>query len=209
MKRFLPSLVLGLTLATGASAVTLNFDDQGLTGPSLFASATPQDVNATLGGVDVTLTGGTVLSNTSFLPANSTSVYGTADFFDGGLNPLLLTFSLPIENFFLDVFNGNTVPVNYTVADNNGNARTFSLLSNQNGGFETIGLAATGTEITITAEPPTDPSCCQFDFFVDNLTFNEALPDELDTPVIPLPASLPLVIAGLAGLGFVGRRRRS
>lgn len=203
--RRLGAAALVTLLASSASAAVLNFDDQGLTGPSLFASASPQDVNENVGGVDVTLTGGTILTNTTNLPGNATSVYGTADFFSGGLNPLTLTFSSAISNFFLDVFNGNTVEQSFEVADNAGNSAIFTLDDNLSGGFQTIGFAATGTEVTITALDTTSPGCCAFDFFVDNITFNEDLPPNLNP--VPIPATLPLLFGGLALFGFVSRRK--
>jgi hypothetical protein len=145
------------------------------------------------------------LTNATNLPADETSLYGTADTADPSLaNPLTVTFSSPISNFFLDVINGNTVSVDYTVADNLGNTATFLIAPNTSSGVRTIGFAATGTLITITAGPAIG-GCCGFDFFIDNVHFNEALPPGLTTP---LPATLPLVASGLSALGFIGWRRR-
>lgn len=200
MKKILLAAVVLSCLSTGSMAAVLNFDDQGLTGPSFFASASPLDVNQTIGGVDVNITGGTILNNTSFLPGNTTAVYGTASFFDGGLNPIVVTFSQSITNFFLDLFNGNVQPVTYVIEDNAGNSTTVTLPSNSDGGTTTIGFAATGNKVTITGLVP-ETGNLPFDFFIDNIGFNEPLPQ------VPLPAGLPLLAGGLIALGFLRRRQ--
>jgi hypothetical protein len=196
------SLAFLLSLAAGsASASLLNFDDQGLTGPSTF-SGSPVTVSETVDGVGVTVEGGTILTGTTNLPANPTSLYGTASFFTGGQNPITITFGAPITNFFLDVLNGNDATTTYTVADDLGASRTFDLPPNLDSGAATIGIPTVGSIITITAD--TDASGF-FDFFVDNIRFNEDLPPELAP--IPVPPALPMLAAGIIGL--VALRRRS
>ena len=190
-----------------ANAVLLNFDDQGYSGPGLFSQASPLTVTEVLDGVTVEVTGGTILTNTSFLPGNATSVYGTADFFSGGVNPITVTFSENITNFFLDVFNGNTAPVEYLVSDNNGNSTQFLLPDNLSGGFETVGFAATGTVVTILALAPPPEACCDWDFFIDNINFNAPLPPDLNP--IPVPAAFWLFGTFLVGLVGFNRRRKA
>jgi hypothetical protein len=182
---------------TQASAVTINFDDQGLTGPSLFSSAnpSPQTIPITVGGVTATFSGGVILTNTANLPANQTSIYGTASFGQGLTNPLVINFSQPITNFFLDVLNGNTQTLDYTVADNNGNSSTFSLATNLNGGQTQIGFAATGTQVTITSAIG---SSIPYDFFIDNIRFNEALPPNIGTSVPEPFTVIGTIIGGTA-----------
>ncbi|MEZ5893956.1 MAG: VPLPA-CTERM sorting domain-containing protein [Parvularculaceae bacterium] len=195
--------------AFAAHASVINFDDQGLTGPSLFASTSQMDLNLNIDGVNVTFEGGTILDNTAFLPGNSTAVYGTADFAGVGYtNPLTITFDSPISNFFMDIFNGNTAPVSYLVQDNMGNSTSFSLDANNTGAFQTVGFAATGSVITVLAMLPDVQACCDWDFFVDNIHFNEDLPPDLGGKEVPLPAALPLFFAGITGLGMASRRRR-
>ena len=191
---------LSIGVCQSAHATTIDFEDQA--GPSLFASAGP--AQSIVEGT-ATFTGGVILTNATNLPADETSVYGTADTADPSLtNPLTVTFSSPITNFFLDVINGNTVAVDYTVADNLGNTATFLIAPNTSSGVQTIGFAATGTIVTIAAGPAVG-GCCGFDFFIDNVHFNEALPPGLTTP---LPAALPLFASGLSALGLFGWRKK-
>ena len=199
VRRMTLCALLAASLGHPANATTINFDDQGITGPSTFGG--PEDTR-TISTVDgnVTFSGGTFLTNTANLPADQTTVYGTVSDPQYS-NPLTVTFQNPVTNFFLDVLNGNTHTVSYTVADNAGNSSTFSLPPNLSSGQTTIGFAATGTVITILAQ-----TNGFFDFFIDNVNFNAPLPPSLSE--VPLPASLPLFVSGLAGLGLLGRRRK-
>jgi hypothetical protein len=47
-------------------------------------------------------------------PADETSVYGTESCCNS--NPLTISFSAPVTNFFLDILNGNTIDETYTIA---------------------------------------------------------------------------------------------
>ena len=171
MKKYLTALLLVcafLFTVQPVSATVINFDDQGLTGPSIFAAAGPEQVLSitTTDGL-VTFEEGVILENTANLPANQTALYGTAYFGDPTLdNPLEITFSNPIANFFLDVYNGLTSPIDYRVYDNLGNTATFTLAPNLTGGTTQIGFAATGTTVWIESiTPPTTT----WDFFIDNI----------------------------------------
>lgn len=185
-------------------AAVINFDDQGFSGPSQFdlaGDAQTLSINTDVGSV--TFTGGVILTNATNLPANRSATYGTANNIRGirdnftRQNPLVIEFENPVENFFLDVFNGVPIPsLNYTVADDIGNSSTFSLESNARGGFQKIGFQATGQRITIT--PDTSAAALEprfskgaYDFLIDNVTFNTSLPDDLldpiDEVVVPMP----------------------
>jgi hypothetical protein len=209
--RVLLFTALGLSqMPVLAHATVIDFED--LTGPPLFAGVSPfvpQQLsypNAGGSGVDVFVDGGVILDETFNLPANQTSVYGTACF--GGCsspelsNPLSLSFSEPISNFFLDVYNGWTAPVTYRVADNAGHFADFTLPASLDGGHQLIGFAATGSLVTIQAL--TLGSAGEFDFFVDNIHFDEPLPPEL----VPEPGSMLLLGTGLAAAVAARRRRR-
>jgi hypothetical protein len=132
-----------------------------------------------------------ILTDATNLPADETSIYGTAgnaanigvSVGTGFTNPLTVTFPVPINNFFLDVLNGNVEGVTYKVADNNGNSNTTTLAPNLSGGNEVVGFAATGTVVTIAATTgQSTPGGMTWDFFVDNITFDEPLPTTTPEP---------------------------
>lgn len=198
--------------ASQASAAIINFDDQGLRGRSLFRDAGPSqviDVSTAFG--NVRFEGGVILTNATNLPANRTSIYGTASSSGGVIadpsltNPIKVSFTQPINNFFLDVFNGNTENIDYTVADNNGNSATFNLPPNLNGGRKLVGFAATGSEVTITSSKG---SSIPFDFFIDNIRFNEPLPSSLKSIPEPTSAFSILTFGVLSGSLLLKRKLR-
>ena len=195
---FLKSIAGGLgvvsTLAAHATIVDFSSAPLNVTGPSTYVAAgARRDLTAT--DNSVMISGGTVLSQETFLPANSTTLYGTA-FFGPTIpsgNPYLptvtLDFAAPITNFFLDVYNGQVFNVTYTVADNAGHAASFLLAPNLSSGTTQIGFAAAGNQITITSDAGP-----VWDFSIDNIHFNETLPTTITNytvpPVIP-PVSSP------------------
>ncbi|WP_341527961.1 hypothetical protein WKK05_00975 [Nostoc sp. UHCC 0302] len=200
-KFYIPGITFGVLfvgIAGQASAVTINFDDQGFTGPSIFADAgVAQTLNIPTTAGNVKFEGGVILKNTTTLPANQTSLYGTASFGEPSLtNLLMITFDNPINNFSLNVFNGSSEDTSYTVADNAGNSSTFTLPPNVDSGRQQFGFATTGTEVTI--KSVTD-SLDRFDFFIDDISFNKPLPPGKPVPEPIFSPVVPLVLA--AGLG--------
>jgi hypothetical protein len=189
--------VIGIT--HNAKAEVINFDAQGLSGPDIFAAASPSpqhlDILTSIGNVQ--FDGGVILTNTTFLPANQTSLYGTASFGTDLSNPLTITFASNITNFFLDVYNGLTTNIDYKVYDNLGNSAIFTLAPNLNGGTTQIGFAAAGNLVFV--ESITVPTN-SWDFFIDNIHFNEPLPQ------VPVPGTMLLLGSGLAAL--VAARRK-
>ena len=176
------------------------------------------------GGYDVVFSGGTPLGpNICLLPATASIAYGTADFANTGTqsgytNPLTIQFyasgtSTPsnVNNFFLDLYNGNTVAVDYTVQDNLGHGATWNVANNSSSGQQTFGFASAGNFFTITGGPA-NGGCCGWDFFINNIGFNAAIPPGSDngTPVgnIPEPETYAMMLAGLGLLGFTARRRK-
>ena len=201
-----PALVVATTGVGHADLI----DFESFHGPSLFAlagNATTLAIPTAIG--DVTVSGGVILTDATNLPADETSIYGTAGnasnigvtVGSGFTNPLTITFPVPIHNFFLDVLNGNTQPVTYEVADNAGNSNTMTLAPNLTGGNELVGFAATGTIVTVGAiTGQMTPTGMTWDFIIDNIHFNQPL------PTVPEPASAVLLATSLLGLGAVRRR---
>src|SRR4051794_40340665 len=101
--------------AVGATAATTTIDFDSLTGPSRFcppAASPPLTIGA------ATFTGGAILSAVEGLPANQSTVYGTASGCADLACPITITFATPVDSFSVDVLNGALEPVSYTVTDN-------------------------------------------------------------------------------------------
>ena len=123
-----------------------------------------------------TFSGGHLLRAVVGLPANQTTVYGTAIFCEGCLSAITIDFSQPVSNVSLQVLNGQTFQVLYTVQDDvaGSTPQVFSLEANcpdldclEPGGQMTVTLPSTGiTQVMITSNAE------QWDFFVDNVQFS-------------------------------------
>ncbi|MBX3636766.1 MAG: hypothetical protein KF683_15450 [Rubrivivax sp.] len=190
------------SVSTQATASFINFDDQGLVGPSTFADASPspQTIDITQGAVTATFTGGVILTQTTNLPANQTSIYGTASFGTGLSNPLTISFSQPVTNLILDVLNGDTVVADFEVSDGV-DTQIFSLAPNLSSGAATIGLLSTASNYTIRQ---TRGTANFWDFFIDNIRYNvNADCDRTGCFTVPAPGSLALVLAGLGAFALV------
>jgi hypothetical protein len=200
-------VVVAILVASTAYATTIDFE--AFTGQPLFQPTPPETrnfPNVDGSGVDVTVMNGQILTQAFDVPANQSSIYGTQCFGECDtpnlLNPIIVSFSQPINNFFLDVYNGWIVPVTYRVSDNAGNAAEFLLPNSVSGGHKLIGFAATGTVVQI--EALTLGASGEYDFFIDNIHFDEPLPPSL----VPEPASMLLLGSGLAATALARRRRR-
>jgi uncharacterized protein (TIGR03437 family) len=112
----------------------------------------------------VTLQGGVLLDDASFLPADESAVYGTRS--GGGYaQTITITFPSPVTNFFVTVINGKQTTESYTVADNAGHSSSFSVPSNSSSGVQGVGFQTAGTTITVSSSDP------DWDFFIGSLGF--------------------------------------
>jgi hypothetical protein len=218
-------ILLSGVLSVAAFGSVIDF--QTLSGPTTYmAAGNEQTLTISTSIGNVLIEGGVILKNATNMPADETSIYGTTGNAEGlnigitsngsGLtNPITIIFPVAIQNFFVDVLNGNTNKITYRVSDNQGNSQSFALSPNANGGNELVGFAATGTVVTIGAATGQTASNGQmaWDFFIDNIHFDEPLPPSLGlgpgVPITPEPASFALLGAGLVGIFFVSRRRKT
>ena len=120
------ALIVAVAPAGGA---TRTIDFENLSGPSFFCEfdAGPADSPLTIS--DVTLTGGKILTATSNLPANQTTVYGTASFCPTTnlARSLTITFARPVTQVSFDLYSGAGISAEYTVTSNIGVTETKSV----------------------------------------------------------------------------------
>jgi len=179
-------------LTSGAKASADIIDFEQFAGPSTFAAAGPEQtltVSTFIG--DVIVTGGVILTGAIDVPADQTSVYGTAFSGDGLLNFITLTFPQNINNLFLNLYNGETYPETFTVSDNLGDSTTVTLASNLDGGTSLISFPAADS-LSVVTVTTTDPA---WDFVIDNVGFDQRTP-----PTVPEPATLTLLGTALVAL---------
>jgi hypothetical protein len=213
--------------AAGAQGTVINLQGAGVTGTgSLFCSAGPaENISVTAGGYTVVLSGGTPLGpGISNLPATASIAYGTVsnNGFIGCSNlvgytdPITLKFyqagtTTPenVSNFFINLYNGFTSTATYTLEDNLGHGEVFNIGANTASGQQTFGFASAGNSFTINGTPISG----DWDFFVNDIGFNQALPPgstnggkPIGTTGAPEPGTLGLLGAAMTLLGF-GRRR--
>ncbi|MGE5321570.1 MAG: esterase/lipase family protein [Actinomycetota bacterium] len=147
---------------------TIDFED--FSGPSVFDTA-----DAPLKALSATFSGGELLTNATFLPADPTSSYGTSFFCSGCLPEITIDFSQKISNFSAFVMNGQVFNVTYTVEDDQGGMQVISLPANFQAGAGTVTLPDSGIRQVIISGDASD-----WDFFIDNVKFAPSGPVLID-----------------------------
>ena len=162
-------IVLGMLLGTASqkglaqspSGLT-TIDFENLSGPSLFSVADPP-----LTIDSATFTGGQVLTDATYLPADPTSVYGTSYFCTGCADTITIDFAQKVSNFSMLLLNGLYYTVTYTVEDDQGGTQQITIVANGDSGAATVSLAESGIrQVVIAADPTT------FDFEIDDVQFS-------------------------------------
>jgi hypothetical protein len=184
-----------LLFTVTASADVITFEDQP-PGPSLFGGPPETLTYLTSTSGTLTITGGTVLTAATNAPADETTIYGTANCC-GYSNTITLTWTLPIANFFMDLYNGQTHTDTYTVTDNVGDTALFTIAPNTSSGVALVSFPAAGTMVSITTSDP------NWDFAIDNVGFDQSTPG-----TVPEPSSFALLGLGLAALTCLTLRRQ-
>jgi hypothetical protein len=178
---------------TPATATTIDFDVQaGNRGGNL--TGIPD--SPLMIGI-ATLTGGELLSGEVGLNADTTGIYASEGLFGSGeTNPLVITFTMPVQNFSVFVLNGDDTR-SYTVSDNLGNSITKSLASAGALGGAEFALPGSGLSTVEISSANADA----WDFAVDNLTFTDV------TNSTPEPEASLLLSAGLGLLTAIRGRK--
>jgi hypothetical protein len=181
------TFLAALAAAGSANATLVTFEDQ-TAGSSNFTGGSTQTLTYESGSTTATFTGGVLLHHEGGTVADLTNVYathGVAPF----TNPLVVTFSAPVQNFEIEVL--NATPGNYEVSDNAGHTDFFTLTL---GGSQTVDFASAGTIVDITSL-----NGGTWDFAIDNINFDAATN-------VPEPAGWTLMLVGIGGLLAAARR---
>lgn len=125
---FAVSLSITPSGSAQSSPPLTTIDFENLSGPSMFSNVSPP-----LTISSATLSGGQVLTNATFLPADPTSVYGTANFCAGCSPQITIDFAQKVSNFSMLLLNGETFTVTYTVEDDQGGSTQITLVANSQG----------------------------------------------------------------------------
>ena len=169
-------------LAGGGNPADLSFAgtkidfEQFMGSPTLFSVVDARRV-ITFDTVTTTFTGGALLDAAHNLPVDASVVYGTAGFLPnngmctGCAQTIEIDFLPAVSTVSFFLINGNVVSANFDTSDGV-NTIVTTLPSNAASGVKLVTLARPNiTKVTIFAEPTPTSTCCNFDFFIDNVTY--------------------------------------
>lgn len=168
--RFLGWFLLPLGLTPGLAAQLVTIDFENVAGPSLFDSAEPP-----LQIQSATFSGGEVLTNATFAPADESSIYGTAAFCNGCLPTITMSFSQRVSNLSFLLMNGNTIVVTYVIEDDEGSTQVVTLPENFNEGAAVVTVPDQNVRSVSISGDAGD-----WDFAIDNVVFTLAGPVLID-----------------------------
>jgi len=191
---------LFLAMNLSAPALPIDFENQNTADSGAFVLNTPSTTPMVMvvDGITVTFSGGSLLSHVSNLTADETTLYGTTSYIGAFENPLRITFSAPVNNLELSLYNGQTANTLYQATDG-GVSHQFNLAPNIFGGASQISFLGTGSEVDISDISGRG----NWDFFVDNLQFD---PTAVPITVPDGTSTFWLLTTGLIGLGIVRMR---
>ncbi len=186
-KGFKPVAIAMLALAAGAAgATTIGFND--LSKKSFTNSYQEDGYSLTSASANMIATGSPkALETTGFTFA---SVSGQA--FD-------------LNSFDLDFFDADTLTLSYTFADGTTGTTTLNDKNSDHYKFDLDDLASFSLSGTVNAGTKRKPVIDAADFLVDTIK----VADYVAPTAVPEPGSLALMLAGVAVLGTVARRRRA
>jgi pimeloyl-ACP methyl ester carboxylesterase len=159
-----------LSFAQSSSPPITAVDFENLSGPSLFSSADPPLTTSS-----ATFSGGQLLTNATYLPADPTSVYGTSYFCTGCSPEISIDFAQKVSNFSVLLLNGQTFTVTYTVEDDQGGTTQTTLVANSLSGAAIVQLPESGIRQVVISSGAGD-----WDFFIDNVQFSPSSAALLD-----------------------------
>ncbi len=208
LTRYITSAALLLVTATASVAATVQFDDR-TTFEAAAAGLTTNDLNSFVSDVD--LAGSAVVDVGDFTITGPASGIARIDAGGDGVTPvdgtayiqgigaagssIVFTFATSIFSFGVDLF-----------GINNNNERTQVVIDGDIFSLPVVG-GNVASFFGVTSDTPFNTVAFSLllgeDAGLDNITYGG------DAAVIPLPGGLPLLLAGLAGLGIAARRRKS
>lgn len=154
-------LVALFVIPSALLAQTRTIDFEDFSGPPVFdAAQAPLQVSS------ATFSGGEVLTEATFVPADPSTVYGTSFFCSGCLPVITINFSQRVSNLSLLVLNGQIFNVSYVIETDQGGMETVTLPANFEGGAAVVKVADHNIRTVMISG-----SAADWDFFIDNVSF--------------------------------------